>query len=241
MNELYRFTTGAEQTLVTEEFLMSDHSYEESRLREFRRSTNYEADLDTLSRVLDWVQAEESPFEKGDSDLDAAVAPAVREYVDIPLQAAADARMWHYLSVGWRPDYVRYRWPPEGPNRSLESMREKFTVSTQDLYTPALGRLWFMAEFTKQGDDYTTTEKILSRQYITNRLFDRKDLRQPGIIKAFAKLIAEEDDEDFIDNSDVFEKTAKAVSHDLSTYSNESLGPDGLIKIVRNNYDQVVD
>lgn len=240
MTELYRFTTGAEKTLVTDEFLVTDLEYDESRLREFRTGTGFEADLDKLGRVLDWVQEVDDYEDHSDkSELDAVVAPAVRKYIDIPAQAAADARIWHYLAVGWRPDYVRYRWPPDTADRTKNSMREKFTVSTEDLYTPAIGRLWFMAEFTRQGDDYSTTEKLLNRQWATNRLFDRKDLRDPGVVRAFANVAYDEDDSEFIDNGDVFEETAQAVSHDLSTYSNESLGADKLEKIVRDNFEQV--
>lgn len=240
MNELYRFTAGGEEVLVTEEFLTEDVMYSESKLEEFRTTTGYEADLDSLGQVLDWIMDDRSPLDEGDSDIDAAVAPAVREFIDIPLRVAGDARIWHYLAVGWRPDFVRYRWPPDAPNRTLTSMREKFTVSTRDLYTPAFGRLWFMAEFTRQGNDYRPTEKILSRQYASNRLFDRTDLRQPQVVRAFSRVAADLDDDDFIDNGKVFEATAKAVSHELSTFPAVSIGVDGVEHVVRTKYEQAV-
>ncbi len=240
MTRLYRFTAGGEETLVTNEFLTEDLTYSESRLEEFRTETDYEADLSSLGQVLDWVMDERSPFEPGDSDIDAAVAPAVRKFIDIPPRAAGDERIWHYLAVGWRPDYVRYRWPWEGHSRTLTSMREKFTVSMRDLYTPAFGRLWFMAEFTKQGDDYGPTEKILSRQYAANRLFDRTDMRQKDVVSAFAQVVADLDDDEFIDDGEVFEDTAKAVSHELSTVSVESIDDDGVATIVREKYERVV-
>lgn len=241
MTELYRFTAGGVETLVTDEFLMEDIVYPESRLEEFRTETEYEADLDSLGQVLDWVMDDRSPFDAGDSDIDAAVAPAVRKFVDVPPRAAGDARIWHYLAVGWRPDYVRYRWPWEGHSRTLTSMRDKFEVSTKDLYTPAFCRLWFMAEFTRDGDDYRPTEKILSRQYAANRLFDRTDMRQPEVVGAIAKVATELDDNAFIDNGETFEKTAKAVSHELSTVSVESIGVDDVAQIVRQKFDRVTD
>lgn len=241
MSELYRFTAGAEEALVTDEFLTEDITYSESRLEEFRTETGYEADLDSLGQVLDWIMDDRSPFEEGNSDIDAAVAPAVRKFIDIPLRVAADARMWHYLAVGWRPDYVRYRWPPDASSRTLTSMREKFTVSTRDLYTPAFGRLWFMAEFTRQDDDFDPTEEILTRQYASNRLFDRTDLRQPEVVRAFSSVVTDLDDKEFIDDGDVFEATAKAVSHELSTVSAESLGSKGVKRIVREKYERTID
>lgn len=241
MNKLYRFSAGGEETLVTDEFLSDDIVYSESRLNEFRTETDYEADLDSLGQVLDWVMDDRSPFKEGNSDIDAAVAPAVRKFVDIPPRAAGDARIWHYLAVGWRPDYVRYRWPWEGHSRTLTSMREKFTVSMRDLYTPAFGRLWFMAEFTRQGDDYRPTEKILSRQYAANRLFDRTDMRQSDVVRAIARVVADVDDKAFIDDGDVFEATAKAVSHELSTVSVESISDNRVEKIVREKFERAVD
>lgn len=240
MSKLYRFSAGGKETLVTDEFLTEDVTYSESRLEEFRTETDYEANLDSLGQVLDWVMDDRSRFDPGDSEIDAAVAPAVRKFVDIPPRAAGDARIWHYLAVGWRPDYVRYRWPWEGHSRTLTSMREKFTVSMRDLYTPAFGRLWFMAEFTRQGDDYGPTEKILSRQYVANRLFDRTDMRRSEVVKAIAQVASELDDEDFIDDGEVFESTAKAVSHELSTVSTESIGLDGIKAIVHEKYERAV-
>lgn len=238
MSKLYRFSAGGVETLVTDEFLTEDITYPESRLEEFRTETNYEADLDSLGQVLDWVMDDRSRFDKGDSDIDAAVAPAVRKFVDVPPRAAGDERIWHYLAVGWRPDYVRYRWPWEGHSRTLTSMREKFTVSMRDLYTPAFGRLWFMTEFTRQEEDYKPTEAILSRQYAANRLFDRTDMRQPEVVGAIARVVRDVDDEEFIDNGEVFEATAKAVSHELSTVSVESINTNGVEQIVREKFER---
>lgn len=241
MTELYRFSAGGVETLVTDEFLTEEVTYPESRLEEFRTETEYEADLDSLGQVLDWVMDDRSPFEPGDSDIDAAVAPAVRKFIDIPPRTAGDERIWHYLAVGWRPDYVRYRWPWEGHSRTLTSMREKFTVSMRDLYTPAFGRLWFMAEFTRQGEDYGPTESILSRQYAANRLFDRTDMRQKDVVGAIARVVRNVDDEKFIDNGEVFEATAKAVSHELSIVSVESIGVNGIERIVKRKFDRVTN
>jgi hypothetical protein len=117
-------------------------------------------------------------------------------------------------------------------------MREKFTVSIRDLYTPAFGRLWFMAEFTRQEGDYGPTEAILSRQYAANRLFDRTDMRQPEVVGAIARVVRDVDSKKFIDNGEVFEATAKAVSHELSTVSVESVNTDGVEQIVREKFER---
>ena len=239
MTELYRFTSGGAKTLVTREFAMNDVSYDDTRLGEFRTKTGYEADLNRLGQVLDCVMAEESPFEPGDSDLDAAVAPAVRRCLDIPRRAAGDSRIWNYLAVGWRPDYVRYRWPPKTSNRSIESMKDKFTKSVKDLYAPAFGRLWFMAEFTKNGDDYGPTETILKNQYAANRLFDRTDIRRSEVLKGLSRVVQSVPEEDFIGNSEVFEEVTLAVSHDITSISVESIEADGMEHIVKKHYQRI--
>jgi hypothetical protein len=241
MTELYRFTSGGAKALVTREFLTEDITYEDSRLDEFRTGTPYEANLDALGQVLDWVMDEDSPFEPGDSDLDAAVAPALRRCVDVPRRAAGDSRIWNYLAVGWRPDYVRYRWPPDTGNRSVQSMRDKFTKSMKDLYAPAFGRLWFMAEFTRNDGDYGPTESILTHQYATNRLFDRTDLRQSAVLRGIARVVEDVPDDEFINDDEIFERTAQAISHDISSISVESIPPEGMAKIVKKHYHRVRD
>jgi hypothetical protein len=131
MTTLYRLTTGGEENFVTDEFLTTELTYEDDQIKSFREATSYDADLEALGCVLDHVM--EDPGDRiGDdrSDLDAAVAPAVREFLDIPHRAAGDERMWHYLAIVWRPDYVRYRWPLGQSNTSKQSLREKFTKST---------------------------------------------------------------------------------------------------------------
>ncbi len=240
MTQLYRLTTGGKENLVTEEFLTTKVTYSDDRLGPFREETEYTADLESLGRVLDYVMNDPGErFEEDRSDLDAAVAPAVRKFVDIPKRAAADEGIWHYLSIAWRPDYVRHRWSLKRSSTTLTSLREKFTNSTRDLYAPAFGRLWFMADFTMTDGSYQTTEKILSRQYSANRLFDRTDLRQRPVIRAISRVAYDLDDDEFIDNSEVFEAVAKAISHELTTISAESVGADGMEQLVRQKYDRV--
>ena len=240
MTQLYRLTTGGKENLVTEEFLTTDITHSDDQLEPFREETKYSADLKSLGRVLDYVMDDPGGrFEDDRSDLDAAVAPAVHKFVNVPKRAAADEGIWHYLSIAWRPDYVRHRWSLERGNTSLKSLGEKFTNSPRDLYAPAFARLWFMADFTMTDEGYQTTEKILSRQYSTNRLFDRTDLRQRPVIRAISQVASDIDDDEFIDNADVFEAVAKGVSHELTTISAESVGADRMKQLVRQKYDKV--
>lgn len=231
-NTLYRLSTDA-SILVTEDLMSEeDFFYSEDQLAEYRTDTGFTANLSELGRVINFVVGSESDFEAGDEDIDAAVAPAIREFVDIPLREAGDPRIWHYLAVGWRPDFVRFRWPRDGPNRTKNSMAEKFLGSTQDLYTNAFSRLWFMAEFSRDGDDYTETEEILKSAYKSNRIFDRMDLRRQRTGRELTVIANRESDDD------VVEDTAKAVSHQWSVTSEEHLSDRHLEAIVTEIYKQ---
>ncbi|RDZ35528.1 MULTISPECIES: DUF6339 family protein [unclassified Haloferax] len=242
METLCRLTTGGEGNLVTDEFIQDDITYDSSEVQPFVEETDYEADLDSLGQVLDYVMNEgRHRFESDRSDLDAAVAPAVRKFIDVPRRAAGDPGIWHYLAIIWRPDYVRFRWPMKGTT-SITSLREKFTKSTEDLYAPAFARLWFMADFTRsEQGSYEPTEKILSRQYISNRLFDRKDLRREAAVQAFAEVAYERDDDEFIDDSGLVEKVALALSHELSSISAEAIESDGVKKLIEQKIGRVKD
>lgn len=227
---LYRLSDDA-SLLVTEDLMRGEtERYSESKLSEYRIDTGLTANLQALGRVLNFVMGPESDFKPGDEAIDAAVGPAVRKYVDIPLRDAGDPRIWHYLAVGWRPDFVRFRWPRDGPRRTHKSMTEKFLGSTQDLYTNAFSRLWFMAEFSRDGDDYSVTEAILKEAEKSNRIFDRMDLRRPRTGRLLSDIATAEPD------ADVVEGTAKAVSHQWSVTSEEHLSDSDLKDLVDDIY-----
>ena len=210
---LYRLGTDA-SLLVTEDLMRGDtERYSESKLSEYRTDTDLTANLTALDQVVAFVVGPESDFDPGDETIDAAVGPAVRKYIDIPLREAGDPRIWHYLAIGRWPEFVRFRWPRDGPNRSHKSMAEKFLGSTQDLYTNAFSRLWFMAELSRDGDDYSVTEAILSEAERSNRIFDRMDLRRPRTGRLLSMIATSEPD------ADIVEATAKAVSHQWSVTS----------------------
>ncbi len=63
-------------------------------------------------------------------------------------------------------------------------------------------------------------------------------MRQPEVVGAIARVVRDVDDEEFIDNGEVFETTAKAVSHELSTVSVESINTNGVEQIVREKFER---
>ena len=71
---------------------------------------------------------------------------------------AADRRIWYWLSVIGKPNYVRWRWSEAGAktvpiNRFMgEDSKNSF------------GRLWWAAELTRNGNDYSETESVPKSQ-----------------------------------------------------------------------------
>jgi len=231
-NTLYKLNDDA-STLVTEDLRAGDVQYTDARLEAFREETNLTANLNALEQVIDWVLDERSPVEEETTEVEAAVAPAVRKFIDIPLREAGDPALWHWLAIAWKPEFVRYRWPYDDPQRTVTSMNEKFLGSTQDLYTNAFSRMWFIAEFSRDGDDYSVTEALFKKQYRVNRIFDRMDLRRLGTGRALSKVAIDED------SDDVLEETAKTVSHQWSVTAEECLDGPTIEEVVGEIHERV--
>jgi len=64
------------------------------------------------------------------------------------------------------PEFVRYRWQGD-------DLRGKSLDGGEDIYSNALHRLWWIAEITRDGDDYTQTEEMFEMQELANDVADR--------------------------------------------------------------------
>ena len=95
---------------------------------------------------------------------DAWLAPRVHASLRLTRREAADKRIWHFLNIVSRPDYVRWRFGSVDP--------ESLTIAPIDRFMGedsknAIGRLWWAAEITRNGSDYRETESVLR----TSRFF----------------------------------------------------------------------
>ena len=89
------------------------------------------------------------------SDSDGWLAPRVHATLRLTRREAADRRLWAYLTVAAFPDHVRHRWlDPEDPESVVPIDRFLGEDSKNHL-----ARLWWGAELTRNGDDYTRTER----------------------------------------------------------------------------------
>jgi len=120
------------------------------------------ADLDELRDRLSEVVED---YDENDHEIDAAAAPHVRECLDISRRTAARPGLWHWLTVCQFPDFVYHRWPDADDE-------EKFLAGGTDIYSNAIHQLWWGAEITRDGDDYTLTEQMFGQGRLANDVLD---------------------------------------------------------------------
>lgn len=110
--------------------------------------------LEPLRAVID---AAMEKFPNPDKS-DAWLAPRVHATLRLTRREAADKRIWNYLAIAAFPDYVRWRWykNEETPDKPVPLDRFMGEDSKN-----AIARLWWAAELTRNGKDYTPTTHAL--------------------------------------------------------------------------------
>ncbi|UHH25109.1 DUF6339 family protein [Halobacterium noricense] len=159
------------------------------------------ADLEALRDELEGVVDEHN---ENDHNIDAAAAPSVREFIDITRRTAARPGLWHWLTVSKFPDFVYHRWP----NADDE---EKFLDGGTDIYSNAIHQLWWGAELTRDGDDYTVTKQMFGQGRLANDVLDSWSSRYEPAAKIHTKILLGE-------SSDTVQKKSRDIRNKLSVY-----------------------
>lgn len=214
--------------IVDIEFLRGDRSISEADIEDHLMEVDAYGDLDALGEIIDEAMADHDADEQERYEIEADVAPAVHRELDLTRRQASDIGIWHYLAIVWRPDFVRYRWPWEDPQRTETSMREKFLGSATDLYANAFHRMWWHAELTydpERDDPYELTREVASFQRLADWLFDPGFARYKPLVMACGDALSDE-------STKVVNKTVKRVNHAVSTIPIEGQSQDELRQIV---------
>lgn len=171
--------------LVTRE-LASGHKpfYSEEEVVRFLESPILERELDAFSAAVDDVLASRERFS---TDIDAALAPSLHASLPLTRREAADQGVWRYLAVVVRPDFIRFRWE----NRSWSTMQTRFWMQGTRPDSNTLGRLWWIAEMSREGDDYSLTREVLKRQTLANSLFVRSFAAHRPVLQAMVELFGD--------------------------------------------------
>lgn len=175
-----------------------------------------------LGRIDSAVQRALDEYPEYATAIDGELAEEVHRGLDITRRVAGDPGLWHWLAVVRYPELVRYRWE----YRSEEAMREKFLGAGSDLYSNAIHRLWWIAELTSRGDDYSTTEAVFANQTMVNKVFDRWFARYQPAVRAMCDELADEP-------SRVIDETTRRFNHALTNVQLEGLSEDEAREMVR--------
>jgi hypothetical protein len=176
-------------------------------------------DLSELDHALDAVIAKTPRF---DPSIDRLAAPAIHRALPLGRRLAADKSLWRFLTVVHRPDFVRHRWE----NRSFTQTRERFWAAGTSGDSNAIGRLWWIAELTRDGRDYTLTERVLSRPVLANPLFSRKLSWYRPAVEACADVIGDAP-------KDRIEQALRLFNKSLSVIVLESRNAEQLRELLR--------
>ena len=224
MTELKELT---DTSLVSEEFLRGEEELTREELEPYLENTGIEVDLSPIREKIQNDVYDSDEHERGDSTIDGEVAETVHRTIDLTRRDAATDGIWHYLTVVEFPDFVRYRW--EG-----DDMRGKFLDGGEDIYSNALHRLWWIAEITRDGDDYTRTSEIFEMQELTNDVADRWFARYKPVTWACVDELKPSAVEDFDPaNSDIVAKATTRLNEKLTVSLVEGLTYEEAVDLVK--------
>lgn len=207
--------------LVGESFMQGEATITDEQLTEYVKPMpgRPTADLDRIDSAVEQVLEE---YPEYDTAIDGALAEEIHCGLDITRRTAGDPGLWHWLAVVRYPDLVRHRWE----YRSEEAMREKFLGAGSDLYSNAIHRLWWIAELTSCGDDYSTTDVVFANQTMVNKVFDRWFARYRPAVRVLCDELADEP-------SRVIDETTRRFNHALTNVQLEGLSEDQAREMIR--------
>jgi hypothetical protein len=243
MATIYELTEEGNE-LVNEAFVRGERDLTDEEIENARQDADFDlepddVDVEALRRKFEAEMGDEgvdfgdvtidgSKYSRGDAKIDAALASEVRKHLGFTREQASHDGVWRYLAVVEFPDFVRCRWPysDDSSERTFNSAREKFLRPASDLYGNALVRLWWMAELTRDGDNYSLTRVALEHQELANDVFDRGYARYPPAVRATVDELRDA-------SSSVVSDTTTKLNHALSTIRLESLSESELREMVR--------
>lgn len=152
---------------------------------------------------------------------DAYLAPRLHATLRLTRREAADPAIWDYLSVVVLREYVIWRWGNDLGEVHADRIRIK---SRGREIRHALSRLWWVAELSRNGPDYSPTEIAFSKQE-TVEWFVIRALRNRPAAQAFIRFISSGEKDKPSTDQEV-RKLATALNLTLVTNVLDSIAPD---------------
>lgn len=188
--------------------------------------TTAEVDSAALNELIRRL-VEKQPARDPEMDADAAVE--LHRVLRISRRDASDKGIWHHLAAVRYPELVRHRWGVD--SRSGSYSRERFLG---DLVRNTFARLWWGAELTAVGSDYSKTRLLFSSSSAQDHyeaLFGRAFSRFPPAARGFVSVMSTQP-------GDTIRKAAKKLTHVLTTVTLECLNQDEFECLVKEMLQQ---
>jgi len=187
--------------------------------------SEHEADVPSLSTVniepLIAMVDEAMRRDRNDPDKsDAWLAPRVHATLRLTRREAAERTIWYWLNVVAKPDYVRWRFGGERAASRVVALDRFMGEDSKN----ALGRLWWAAELTRNGNNYSETVSILrsSRFFASWQSLDVMHHRTAAL--AVCRFAREFNDGKGITDSQS-QRLAKALNLRLTTLALDAIVP----------------
>ena len=228
MSELHRYQSKLACAL-SPEALSSDSPGE--WLREHHRwpAERVQPRLE-ISDLENLVAEASQAFGAGDTAADAFLTVRLHRALRLSRRQAADIRVWAWLGAHAFPDYVAHRWKPAAGSGLRSASR-----FTGNRVRQTFARLWWAAELTRNGNDYSLTEQLLSLggfQDIHEAVFGRAFCGHRPAIAAFVDRVGSR-------APAVVRQTAREFSNLLTTMVLEGMNEPELKATLGELADQV--
>lgn len=207
--------------LVTPELARGElERYPEEALRGDVEPLPRDVALTDFDDAIDDIIVNTRPFES--SEVDPYAARRIHRSLRLTRREASDIGVWRFLAVVQRPDFIRHRWE----FRSWATMKTRFWDVGTRPDSNSLYRLWWIAELTTDGSDYTLTEKVLRSQSLANPIFIRSLSFFRPAVEAAVEVLADAP-------SAVVEQALLKLQRFCSVVPLEGLDRDALVRVLR--------
>jgi hypothetical protein len=171
---------------------------------EYRR----DIDIRPLREIFDRAQQK---WDGNRQQSDGSLAAHVHAVVRLSRREAADMRVWQFLSTEFR-DYVLWRW---GEKAAPAANRIAGRTNRN-----AIARLWWGAELTRNGADYSAVSDAFRLQEISQWILDVEAFQNRAAALAYCRAVAPGMSGQFA------RELATALDHALTTIVLDALAPD---------------
>lgn len=173
---------------------------------------NREIELHPITVVMDKVQnlSQITDVQK----LDGWLATRVHAALPLTRREASDRGIWRFLAA-YYPEYVMMRWLSKDKK---DQARISGTLNRQ-----AFSRLWWQAELTRNGDDYSPVPLSFRSQEVSNWILDSDAFQKRAAAIAYLRFL----DELGVDFTDSRARTlARNLNHVLTVTPLDVLAPN---------------